>query len=163
MAIPKTGMNNTTEETIIHILTDYLKVNKMRCTPERYAILKAIYSINGSFDIETLLTHMEKNEKFRVSRATIYNTIALLINANLVTHHQFGQVSKYEKCFNSGKGHLVCTNCHKVVETNNLNITEILTKNIKKFHFTHYSLYIYGLCNKCHQAAKRRRSKVKKS
>ena len=83
-------MNSTYEETIEQILTDYLKVNKMRCTPERYAILKAIYSINGSFDIETLLKHMEENEKFRVSRATIYNTIALLINANLVTHHQFG-------------------------------------------------------------------------
>ncbi len=156
-------MNSTNVDTIMQVLTDYLKVNKMRCTPERYAILKAVYSINGSFDIETLLTHMENNEKFRVSRATIYNTIALLINANLVTHHQFGQVSKYEKCFNSDKGFLVCTNCHKVVETNNLNLTETLTKNIKKFHFTHYSLYIYGLCNKCHQAAKRRRSKVKKS
>ena len=156
-------MNNTNEDMIKQILTDYLKVNKMRCTPERYAILKAIYSINGSFDIETLLTYMEKNEKFRVSRATIYNTIALLINANLVTHHQFGQESRYEKCFNSGKGHMVCTNCNKVVEINNMDLTDKLTANIKKFHLTHYSLYIYGLCNKCHQAAKRRRAKVKKS
>ena len=131
-------MNNTNEDMIKQILTDYLKVNKMRCTPERYAILKAIYSINGSFDIETLLTHMEKNEKFRVSRATIYNTIALLINANLVTHHQFGQESRYEKCFNSGKGHMVCTNCNKVVEINNLDLTDKLTANIKKFHLTHH-------------------------
>ena len=68
-------MNHAEEDTIMQILTDYLRVNKMRCTPERYAILRTIYSLNGSFDIETLLTHMEKNEKFRVSRATIYNTI----------------------------------------------------------------------------------------
>lgn len=154
--------NNNNEDTIIQIFTDYLKVNKMRCTPERYAILKAIYSISGSFDIETLLQIMEEREKFRVSRATIYNTISLLISANLVTHHQFGTESKYEKCFNSGKSHIVCTNCGKVTEISNLDITEKLA-NIKKFHLTHYSLYIYGLCNKCHQAAKRRMQRVKKS
>ncbi len=155
-------MNITPEDTIMQIFTEYLKVNKMRRTPERYAILKAIYSIEGSFDIESLLKSME-NERFRVSRATIYNTISLLINANLVTHHQFGTVSKYEKCYNSGKSHLVCTNCHKIVEINNIDLTETLTTNIKKFHLTHYSLYVYGLCNKCHQAAKRRKSRVKKS
>ena len=153
--------SNNHEDTVIQIFTEYLKANKMRCTPERYAILKAIYSINGSFDIETLLKLMEEKERFRVSRATIYNTITLLLNANLVTHHQFGSVSKYEKCFNSGKNHLVCTNCHKVTEINNINLTETLKANIKKFHLTHYSLYIYGLCSKCHQAAKRRRLKVK--
>lgn len=155
-------MNITPEDTIMQIFTEYLKVNKMRRTPERYAILKAIYSIEGSFNIESLLKSME-NERFRVSRATIYNTISLLINANLVTHHQFGTVSKYEKCYNSGKSHLVCTNCHKIVEINNIDLTETLTTNIKKFHLTHYSLYVYGLCNKCHQAAKRRKSRVKKS
>lgn len=156
-------MNSNNGDTIVQIFTDYLKVNKMRCTPERYAILKAIYSINESFDIETLLKIMEEKEKFRVSRATIYNTISLLINANLVTHHQFGTISKYEKCFNSGKCHMICTNCHKVVEINNIDLTERLTNGIKKFHLTHYSLYIYGLCNRCHQAAKRRKSRVKKS
>lgn len=155
--------SNNHEDTIIQIFTDYLKVNKMRRTPERFAILRTIYSINSSFDIETLLRLMEEKEKFRVSRATIYNTVSLLINANLVTHHQFGSESKYEKCYNSGKSHMVCTCCGKVVETNNLNLTEKITANIKKFHLTHYSLYIYGLCNKCHQAAKRRMQRVKKS
>lgn len=154
--------SNNNGDTVVQIFTDYLKVNKMRRTPERYAILNAIYSIDGSFDIETLLKIMEEREKFRVSRATIYNTILLLINANLVTRHQFGSVSKYEKCYNSGKSHIICTHCHKVVEINNIDLTDKLTTGIKKFHLTHYSLYIYGLCNRCHSAAKRRKSRVKK-
>lgn len=155
-------MNNiNNEDKIIQFFTDYLKVNKMRCTPERYAILKAIYSINGSFNIETLLQIMEEQKKFRVSRATIYNTISLLISANLVMHHQFGTESKYEKCFNSGKSHMVCTSCGKVTEIANLDLTDKIA-NIKKFHSTHYSLYVYGLCNKCHQAAKRRMQRAKK-
>ena len=158
--LPK--MNNiNNEDKIIQFFTDYLKVNKMRCTPERYAIHRAIDPINGSFNIETLLQIMEEQKKFRVSRATIYNTISLLISANLVMHHQFGTESKYEKCFNSGKSHMVCTSCGKVTEIANLDLTDKIA-NIKKFHSTHYSLYVYGLCNKCHQAAKRRMQRAKK-
>ncbi len=150
--------SNKLDATVQTIFTEYLKENKHRCTPERIAILKSIYSINGSFDIETLLKQME-DEKFRVSRATIYNTIALLINANLVIHHQFGSESCYEKCYGNEKSHMICTKCGRVTEIGNINLTDIITAKIKKFYPTHYSLYIYGLCNKCHQTAKRKRLK----
>ena len=145
--------NSKIAEAAKQIFTDYLKENRCRRTPERFAILEAVYSINGCFDIDEILRHMEEDEKFRVSRATVYNTISLLQNANLVVHHQFGNVSKYEKCYGTEKSHMVCTN---------LNITETITANIKKFHLTHYSLYLYGLCNKCHQAMKRRKARINK-
>ena len=152
--------NNLTESPISKILKEYLKENKLRCTPERFKILNMIYSIDGSFDIDTLLQHMEE-KKFRVSRATIYNTITLLINANLVTHHLFGNRSRYEKCFNNEKSHLICTKCGRITEITIPNLRETITPDIKKFHLTHYSLYVYGVCNKCHQAARRRRQRKK--
>lgn len=154
--------NNKTLVTVKQIFTEYLKENQCRCTPERYAILNAIYSLNGCFEISTLLDVLEEKEKFRVSRATVYNTITLLINANLVIHHQFGNASKYEKCYGNEKAHMICTNCGKVTEVSNININDNITANIKKFHLTHYSLYIYGLCNKCHQATKRRKTRTSK-
>ncbi|MBQ8336844.1 MAG: transcriptional repressor [Bacteroidaceae bacterium] len=154
--------NSKTIETVNNIFTEYLKENRYRRTPERYAILNAIYSINGNFEICDLLQMLEK-EKFRVSRATVYNTITLLINANLVIHHQFGSTSKYERCYGSEKGHMICTKCGKVTEINNINIKETITANIKKFHLTHYSLYLYGICNKCHQAMKRRKTRMNKN
>lgn len=154
--------NSKIAEAAKQIFTDYLKENRCRRTPERFAILEAVYSINGCFEIDEILRHMEEDEKFRVSRATVYNTISLLQNANLVVHHQFGNVSKYEKCYGTEKSHMVCTNCGKVTEIGNLNITETITANIKKFHLTHYSLYLYGLCNKCHQAMKRRKARINK-
>lgn len=147
------------EETIKQIFTDYLKENRLRRTPERYAILNAIYSIKGNFEVDELLTYMEENEKFRVSRATVYNTIALLINANLVIHHQFGSLSKYEKCFGCEMSYAVCTQCGKVTAINNTKL-EDNTNNIKKFHLTHYSLYVYGLCDKCYRTAKRRKQRA---
>ena len=150
---------NHVDSSISQLLAEYLKENKLRCTAERFNILNTIYSIEGNFDIETLLKHMEER-KFRVSRATVYNTISLLINANLVIHHQFGNRSRYEKCFNNEKCHLICTKCAAVTETHIPNLKEILTEDIKKFHLTHYSLYVYGVCNKCHQASRRKQRKA---
>ena len=153
---------NPVDSSVSQLLAEYLKENKLRCTAERFNILNTIYSIEGNFDIETLLKHMEE-KKFRVSRATVYNTISLLINANLVIHHQFGNRSRYEKCFNNEKCHLICTKCAKITETHIQNLKEVLTEDIKKFHLTHYSLHLHGLCNKCHQAIKRRKARLTKS
>ena len=155
--------NNRIAEIATQIFTEYLKENKCRRTPERYAVLDAIYSLNGSFEIKELMSHLEEQKKFRVSRATIYNTITMLIQANLVAHHQFGAVSKYEKCYGTAKAYTICTKCGKVTEVSNINRTENITKSIKKFHLTHYSLHLHGLCSKCHQAMKRRKARLTKS
>ena len=95
--------NSRIAEVATQIFSEYLKENKCRRTPERFAVLDAIYSMNGSFEIKELMDHLEEEKKFRVSRATIYNTITMLIQANLVTHHQFGAISKYEKCYGTAK------------------------------------------------------------
>ena len=88
------------KDTVKQIFTEYLNANGHRKTPERYAILDTIYSIDGHFDIDTLYSLMADQENFRVSRATLYNTIILLINARLVIKHQFGNSSQYEKSYN---------------------------------------------------------------
>ena len=63
------------KDTVRQIFTEYLNANGHRKTPERYAILDTIYSIDGHFDIDTLYSLMADQENFRVSRATLYNTI----------------------------------------------------------------------------------------
>ena len=72
------------KDTVRQIFTEYLTANGHRKTPERYAILETIYSIDGHFDIDMLYSRMMDQENFRVSRATLYNTIILLINARLI-------------------------------------------------------------------------------
>lgn len=144
-------MEDKIKDTVKQVLTEYLQKNGHRKTPERYAILETIYSIKGHFDIENLYQYMADKEKFRVSRATLYNTIILLIDAGLVIKHQFGNTSQYERSYNNETHHhLICTSCGKVSEFEDDNLKQVVAQSkIKGFQPSHYSLYIYGLCNKC--------------
>lgn len=144
-------MEDKIKDTVKQVLTEYLQKNGHRKTPERYAILETIYSIQGHFDIENLYQYMADKEKFRVSRATLYNTIILLIDAGLVIKHQFGNTSQYERSYNNETHHhLICTSCGKVSEFEDDNLKQAVAQSkIKGFQPSHYSLYIYGLCNKC--------------
>ena len=153
-------MEENVKETVKQILTEYLQKNGHRKTPERYAILDTIYSIQGHFDIDTLYHFMEDEGNFRVSRATLYNTIILLMDANLVIRHQFGSSSQYERAYKNGTHHhMICTDCGIVTEFEDEKLKQaIVETKFKRFTTTHYSLYIYGMCSKC-ASAKRKKKK----
>ncbi len=85
------------KEEVREIFTAYLENKKQRKTPERYAILDEIYTHKKHFDVDTLYLQM-KTRNYQVSRATVYNTLDLLVDCGLVKKHQFGQnISQYER------------------------------------------------------------------
>lgn len=132
---------------------DYLKSQKLKFTRTRYLIFKEIFidkSVHpNAYEIYRKLMGKGK----RVSLATIYRTLNLLVKSGLVSEIDFGEKhSHYEpEISKDAHGHLVCLSCGKVIEFSHENIQKIINKIGKErgFKTDKFSIQVFGYCKDC--------------
>lgn len=145
------AINEQKIEEVTKIFTAYLENKGLRKTPERFAILNEVYAYDGHFDVDSFYVLL-KNKDYSVSRATVYNTLDILVDCDLVARHQFGQsLAQYEKSYGFKQhDHLICTECHQVVEFCDPRIHNIQNTvgELLNYEVLHHSLILYASCKK---------------
>lgn len=146
------------------VLSDYLRLNSLRNTQERVALLEAIYSADAPFAAEELSMQMTGFKHLRISRATVYNNLGLFEDAGLVRKVFLNDKVLYERTDrNRHVIRLVCGGCGKSVEINDERVRrQIEDMRTRRFTMTGWSLNVYGVCSKCSAALKRKMNKLNK-
>ena len=134
-----------------NMLTGFLEGKRLRKTPERYAILDKVLQLRAHFDIMALHRAMEE-DAYHVSRATIYNTMELLVECGLVRKHQFGnRHAQFEMLLDAtNHHHLMCTECGRIKEVKDQELIRYMnSRKYPSFSTQYFSLYVYGICSRC--------------
>ncbi len=133
----------------VEIFKDFLKRGKYRITPERFEVLEAALQHEGHFGADDLYVKM-KNTKSVISRATVYNTLELLAQCELISKRNFGDnMTRFESNFKrQTHDHLICVDCGRIIEFTDPRIKKIPQEICDNFDFEFhsYSFNIFGRC-----------------
>jgi Fur family transcriptional regulator, ferric uptake regulator len=136
-------------EEVRTVFRAFLKQRNQRQTPERFAVLEELYTADGHLDADELYLRL-KQRGSRVSRATVYNTLDLLLECDLVVRHQFGTAqAKYERAYSYRQhDHLICLDCNQLFEFCDPRLQSIqeMVAEIFQFDIRHHSLHMFGHC-----------------
>jgi len=130
----------------------FLQTQGLKLTGERTALIREIFSTHYHFEADELLFKM-KQKGLKISRATVYRTLELLVKSGLVRRVHLGEDHyHYEHVAgNSHHDHLICTACGGVIEFNDpaLEARQLEICEKKKFTPTFHNLQILGVCDSC--------------
>jgi Fur family ferric uptake transcriptional regulator len=147
--VSKNNFDKLKNKQATEIFRKYLKDGMNRITPERFEVLDAALEYNGHFGADDLFILM-KNQNSRVSRATVYKTLELLVQCELLLKRNFGDnMTRYESNFKKqSHDHLICMDCGRIVEFANpkiKNLPEEISKELG-FDVENYSFNIFARC-----------------
>lgn len=150
-----TDFNDRTVEykQLLSNFKDLLKKNSLKFTIQREVILETLYNSDEHLTPEGL-HHLiqEKHPELKTGIATVYRTLSLLEESNVVTSLSFGaQGKKYELGAKEHHDHFICTNCGKITEfvDDEIEKRQHAIAKMLNFKMQDHSMQIYGICSDC--------------
>jgi Fur family ferric uptake transcriptional regulator len=145
----------------------FLSGRGLRYTAERQAVVGVVFARHRHFEAEDLLLWARAHRP-RVSRATIYRTLELLVAAGLVRQMTFGDKSAqhYEQVLGiPHHDHLVCLACGRVQEVFSADLEREQDALCARHGFVvhHHNLEVFGLCRRCQAAGATVRKRAARS
>jgi Fur family ferric uptake transcriptional regulator len=129
-----------------------LRDHGQRVTPERLALFDEIFEQNRHIDAEALLASLH-SKGHRISRATVYRNLDLMVDSGLVRKVRLGQRRLLYEHVHPGQNHdhLVCRQCERVVEFVSPAISAMQREICRAHGFSpdHHQFQILGLCQSC--------------
>ncbi len=136
----------------IDVFREYVRRKGLRFTPEREIIVREIFQINDHFDVDELYLRL-RNKGKKLSKASIYRTIPLLIDCGLIqeVYHEDGHMH-YEHIYgHEPHGHIRCLGCRRVEEFTDERINQIEQDVVKRYGYqiTGIRFEFVGYCPEC--------------
>ncbi|MCB1189814.1 MAG: transcriptional repressor [Leptospiraceae bacterium] len=140
---------NERVEAELKVFSDFLRKKGLKITSQRMLVAEKIFSTRTHFTADSLLDGL-KDRKDEISKATIYRILGIMVEANLIVEHNFGQDFKYYEHIarDEHHDHIICIDCNRIVEFINEEIEglqKVVTKE-KGFTIKEHQLNIFASC-----------------
>ncbi len=134
---------------LIDKLERFLSTRGLKMTSQRKVILETLESIPYHVTLDELLVAVQQNRS-GVGQATIYRTMKLFVEAEIVEEHRFDDgITRYE-IYEEGEhhDHLICLSCGKIIEFEDELIEERQNAIAEQFgiRITTHKMELYGHC-----------------
>lgn len=130
----------------------YLRKHGLRSTKARRTIVRTLLQMEGHFTADELLDFI-RDRGHRVSRASVYRTLSILVDGGFVESREFqrGQLQYEVMVGQAHHDHLICRGCEKIVEFENNEIERLQDEVAASFGFVldDHSLRLFGRCADC--------------
>jgi Fur family ferric uptake transcriptional regulator len=137
----------------VRLFSRYLREQGLTITQQREDLAQVVFSVAGHLSVEDIERCLRENGS-RIGKATIYRTLELLVNSNLVEEHDFGEgFKRYEHRLSREPvhEHLICLECGNVTEFRSEEVERVESRVTREYGFVpaRHRLEIYGLCRDC--------------
>ena len=152
MSLPTVEVSQSPEEKFREYLSS--RSRPQRFTDQQRDMVKFIFSAHHHFDADQLIDDLKRAD-FRVSRATVYRTLAKLVDAGLLRRLEVGPRMFYEHDYGYPQHeHLYCEQCGKMIEFQNPALDTLIREVCRDqgFQSSGHTFIIRGICLDCNRA-----------